>query len=62
MSRFDRIVEDPDYEEPSVGEGWDDLLDGFVTVAEKPQEEYSPFETVYSLRLTFEQFGSIILL
>ena len=46
MSRFDRIVEDPDYEEPSVGEGWDDLLDGFVTVAEKPQEEFSPFETV----------------
>jgi hypothetical protein len=46
MSRFARIVEDPEYDEPAVGEGWDDLLDGFVTVAEmspdvvkKPQED-----------------------
>jgi predicted alpha/beta hydrolase family esterase len=47
MSRFARIVEDPEYEEPVVSD-WAEVLDGFVTVAEKPHEEYSPFETVNS--------------
>jgi hypothetical protein len=37
MSRFAVVYEDPDYEEP-VGQDWADTLDGFVTVAEKPQE------------------------
>ena len=37
MSRFAVVHEDPEYDEPAVGEGWDDLLDGFVAVAEKPQ-------------------------
>jgi hypothetical protein len=48
MSRFAVVHEDPEYDEPAVGSDWAELLDGFVTVAEKPQEEYSPFETVNS--------------
>ena len=59
MSRFARIVEDPEYEEP-VASDWAEVLDGFVTVAEKPHEEYSPFETVNSQGLTFGHFGCII--
>ena len=47
MSRFARIVEDPEYEEPVVSD-WAEVLDGFVTVAEKEKDEFSPFETVNS--------------
>lgn len=41
MSRFAVVHEDPEYDEPAVAEGWDDLLDGFVSVAEKPQPKES---------------------
>ena len=41
MSRFAVVHEDPTYDEPESGEGWDDLLDGFVTVAEKQQSRES---------------------
>jgi hypothetical protein len=37
MSRFAVVYEDPSYEEPVVDD-WADTLDGFVTVAEKPQQ------------------------
>ena len=47
MSRFAVVYEDPSYEEPVVDD-WAELLDGFVNVAEKPQEEFGPFETVNS--------------
>ena len=38
MSRFAVVHEDPEYDEPAVGGDWADLLDGFVTVAEKQQK------------------------
>jgi hypothetical protein len=37
MSRFAVVHEDPSYEEPVVDD-WAETLDGFVTVAEKPQQ------------------------
>jgi hypothetical protein len=37
MSRFAVVHEDPEYDEP-VASDWAETLDGFVTVAEKPQE------------------------
>jgi hypothetical protein len=37
MSRFAVVYEDPTYEEPVVND-WAELLDGYVTVAEKPQQ------------------------
>ena len=39
MSRFAVVHEDPEFEEPVMAESWFDVLDGFVSVAEKPQEE-----------------------
>jgi len=45
MSRFAVVHEDPEYDEPAVAEGWDDLLDGFVSVAEKEKDEFSPYAT-----------------
>ena len=48
MSRFDRIVEDPDYEEPEDIMEWLNGQIDEVTVVKKPQEEYSPYETINS--------------
>jgi hypothetical protein len=51
MSRFAYITEDPDYEDWADSQEQDILdwlnkeIDG---VAEKPQEPYSPFETINS--------------
>ena len=45
MSRFAVVHEDPSYDEPELGEGWAELLDGFVTVAEKEKDEFSPYAT-----------------
>ena len=38
MSRFAVVYEDPSYEEPVVND-WAELLDGYVTVVKKPQEQ-----------------------
>ena len=62
MSRFAVVHEDPSYEEPEDIMDWlDEQIDG-ATVVKKPQEEYSPFDTINSQRLTFEHFGSILLI
>jgi hypothetical protein len=37
MSRFAVVYEDPSHEEPVVND-WAETLDGYVTVAEKPQQ------------------------
>ena len=62
MSRFARITEDPDYEdnfdEFEEANGWSDIdtaplgaiVDSWIrkSVAEMPQDEYSPYETINS--------------
>lgn len=48
MSRFAVVHEDPEYDEPVMAEDWADVLEGFVSVAEKPQDTYSPYDTVNS--------------
>lgn len=54
MSRFARITEDPDYEEWDDSNAELDIMDWLnkeidsATVVKKPQEEFSPFETVNS--------------
>jgi len=48
MSRFAVVHEDPSYEEPEDIMDWlDEQIDG-ATVVKKPQEEYSPFDTINS--------------
>jgi hypothetical protein len=44
MSRFAVVYEDPEYEEP-VASDWAELLDGFVTVAEK-QQSSDPWQQI----------------